>query len=204
MEVKENIVQGASELFMRYGIKSISMDDIARHLSISKKTIYQHFEDKDELVYSVVEMEIKNDVKRLTIITEQSTDILDELMKTAMYMKEHLSNMNPSLLYDLKKYHPKGHAKFREFSKGFLVQKITQSINRGIKEGIFRENINVEMMAIYRMESCEMCFNPEVFASDKFNFEELQRNIFMHFILGLATEKGYKLLQNFKIKPNEN
>ncbi len=198
MEVKENIIAGASELFLRYGIKSISMDDIAKHLSISKKTIYQHFEDKDQLVLSVVEHEMKKDVERLTKITENSENILEELVKTALYMKEHVSNMNPSLLYDLKKYHPASHSKFREFSKGFLVEKITKSIHRGIAEGIFRENINVEMMATYRMEACEMCFNPEIFPVNKFNFEELQQTIFMHFLLGLATEKGHKLLLNLK------
>lgn len=194
MDVKSQIIEGAFELFRKYGVKSISMDDIARHLSISKKTIYQHFEDKDRLVLDVLTFELTNDKNRLNAINDNSKDVIDELMKLGEYMKNHVMNINPALLFDLKKYHPASWKYFQEFKKGFIVDMLLKSIDRGIKEGFFREDLNAPVLARLRAEQIEIGFNEEIYPSEVFNNGDVQLEFFKHFIYGVSTLKGHERL----------
>src|SRR5579862_7718340 len=107
IQTKEKILKGAEGLFTRYGIRSISMDDIARHLSVSKKTLYQHYADKDELVTMVTEAHMASSKKLYEAIRKQSENSIDELHKIGMQVRRHIEEQNPSLLFDIQKFHPK-------------------------------------------------------------------------------------------------
>ena len=106
--------------------------------------------------------------------------------------------MNPAMLYDLEKYHPAGYRKFLEHKNKFLFDMIRRNLERGIKEELYRPEINVEIMTRYRLESMMLAFNTELFPPSKFNLAELQREIIEHFLYGLATLKGYKLILKYK------
>lgn len=194
METSSQIVQGASELFKKYGVKSISMDDIARHLSISKKTIYQHFEDKDKLVLEVLVRDLNHDKTELNLITNKSKDVIEELMLFGEYMRTHVINLNPALLFDLKKYHPEAWKYFQDFKKVFIVEMILRSLDRGIREGYFRENIHGPILARLRAEQIEMGFNNDIYPSETYNNGEVQMEFFKHFIYGVSTLKGHERL----------
>src|SRR5580765_1089282 len=107
IDTKEKILQGAEDLFVKYGIRSISMDDIAKHLSVSKKTLYQHFVDKDELVTMVTQTHMESNKKLYESVREQSENSIDELHKIGQMVRRHLEDQNPSLLFDIQKFHPK-------------------------------------------------------------------------------------------------
>src|SRR5258706_1385580 len=107
IQTKDKILRGAADLFTRYGIRSISMDDIARHLAVSKKTLYQHFADKDELVTVASEAHIEESKKQFESFTTEAINAIDELAKISVCLRKDMTEMNPSLLFDLKKYHPK-------------------------------------------------------------------------------------------------
>ena len=191
-DIKDQILRGASELFWRYGIKSITMDEIARHLSISKKTIYQYFEDKEVLVNSFVHAmgaEIQNE---MLATMQGTTDVIEELVKSSEYMKAKVCNVNPCLLFDLRKYHIVGWKLWTEHKSKFMVGFIKQSIERGIEQGLFRKTINPMVLAKLRMEQVEMGFNPDIFPADKFNVNEVQMQFFLHFIYGISTVKGHE------------
>jgi AcrR family transcriptional regulator len=195
---KEKILKGAVELFMRYGVRSISMDDIARHLSVSKKTLYQHFEDKDELVTLASESQIEMSKKQYDQLTVDSKNAIDELAKISVCLRKDMTEMNPSLLFDLQKYHPKAWAVWLDHKNNFIRESVVRNIRQGIAEGNYREEINPDVVAAIRIEQIPVAFDTKIFPSDKFNLAEVQMQIFDHFVYGICTEKGKKLYQKYK------
>lgn len=192
-ETKEKILKSADELFNRYGIRSVSMDDIAQALSISKKTIYQYFKDKDELVTLITAAHIERDRVELTTVINEASDAIDELFKLSLCIRKHIKDVNPSLLFDLQKYHPNAWDLWLDYKNVFIKNSIHDVIIRGKKEGHFRESIDAEILATYRVEAIELTFNGKMFPTDKFDFTEVQMMIFDHFVHGLMTIKGQEL-----------
>lgn len=198
MEVQERIRQKADELFRRFGIRTVTMDEIAAQLGMSKKTIYQFYADKDELVDAVANDEIRFSRERCILDAAASANAIEEIFRVMEFVEIMFRNMNPSMLHDLEKYHPNGYKKFLEHKNKFLHDMIRKNLERGIKEELYRPEINVEIMSRYRLESMMIAFNPEIFPPQKFNLVELQQEIIEHFLYGLATLKGYKLILKYK------
>ncbi len=194
------ILQGASELFMRYGVKSITMDEIARHLSVSKKTIYQHFADKDELVITFTKVVLQQQKAEISALENEEIDVLEGLFKMSEYMRTKVCNINQGLLFDLKKYFPVAWKIFLDHKRSFLKNHIKTIIERGVKEGYFRPTINAEVMARLRMEQVELPFNPEIFPAEEFNITEIHIQFFEHFVYGICTLKGHEKLDHLMNK----
>ena len=198
VETHNRIQEQARILFMRYGIRSVSMDDIAGGLGMSKKTIYQFFADKDELVEAIIDADIRDLQVDCDYCFAGSANAIDEVFQTMDRMLEHLQNLNPNLLYDLKKFHFKSYRKFLQHKNSYLREIISKNLERGIKEELYRNDINVEVLSLYRLESMMVAFNQEVFPSDKFNLAEVTRLIIEHFVFGLTTLKGHKLILQYQ------
>ena len=196
----QEILHGASELFMRYGVKSITMDEIARHLSMSKKTIYQHFADKDELVNTFARESMEKQQCQILVMEKSCSNIMEAIMKLSEFLRSTVCNINPGLLFDLKKYFPKAWKVFQEHKKKFLKEHIIRTLRTGIEQGYFRKDLNLEVMARLRIEQIEMAFNPEIFPESEFNIKEVHMQLFQHFMLGICTLDGYeefnKILKN--------
>jgi AcrR family transcriptional regulator len=197
MEAKERILVKAEELFMQYGIRSVSMDDIANNLGMSKKTLYQYYADKDELVDAVVEGHI-NDIQCDCVdCRKEAKDAIHEIFITMERILEEIGNMNPMLLYDLEKFHFKSYRRFRDHKDKFLAQVIKENIEWGIKDELYRPEINVDIMCKFRIESMMIPFNVGLFPPGKYNLGQLSQEIIEHFVYGLATIKGHKLIQKY-------
>jgi len=197
MEVKERIQTKADEMFMRYGIRSVSMDDIAAQLAVSKKTLYQYFDDKDKLVDAVVDTELKKGQCDCQVCLQQSKDAIHELFLTMEQIAEQFRNMNPMVLFDLEKFHPASFQKFLKHKNEFLLDVIRKNIERGIAEELFRPEINVDVMSRYRLESMMIAFNMAVFPPRKYNLAEVTQEIIEHYLYGLATLRGHKLILKY-------
>ncbi|MEQ9592932.1 MAG: TetR/AcrR family transcriptional regulator [Cyclobacteriaceae bacterium] len=197
---KAKILQGATELFLRYGIRSVSMDNIANHLGVSKKTIYQYFKDKDEMVNSVTANHIQKDKSELDWIAENSKNAVEELVNLTHCLRENFREMNPSLLFDLQKYHHKSWALWIEYKSEHIKNQIVRSLNQGKEEGYFRADLNTEILARMRLETIQLAFDPSVFPADQFDLTTVQMQGFEHFIYGLFTDKGRKLYEKYKLK----
>lgn len=197
MEAKERILVKAEELFMQYGIRSVSMDDIANNLGMSKKTLYQYYADKDELVDAVVEGHINHIQIDCIDCRKDAKDAIHEIFITMERILEEIGNMNPMLLYDLEKFHFKSYRRFRDHKDKFLAQVIKENIEWGIKEELYRPEINVDVMCKFRIESMMIPFNVALFPPGKYNLGELSQAIIEHFVYGLATIKGHKLIQKY-------
>jgi len=196
--IKEKILKGSEELFMRYGVRSISMDDIARHLGISKKTLYQHFADKDELVLKVSRGHLERNITQFNSIRNEAKNPIEELAMISVCMKQNMESLNPTLLFDLQKFHPKAWSEWIAFKGKYLRESIVRNLSQGIAEGYIRADINPEIMAAMRIELVQLAFNPEIFPVNRFRLAEVQAQIFDHFVYGLVTDKGKKLYQKLK------
>ncbi len=198
MQVKEDILINSHSLFCRYGIRSVSMDDIARELSISKKTIYQYFKDKDELVNNVTQYHLEFEKDEFNQIAKSAIDPIDELTKISVCLRQNLKDLNPSLVFDLKKYHRKAWENWISFKTVFVRNNIARNLKQGIEEGYYRSEIDVNTLAIYRMEQVQLPFDESIYPREKFSLSEVQLNLFDHFVHGLLTEKGRKLYKEYQ------
>jgi len=198
MEQEDKIIKGAQELFFKYGLRSVTMDDIAKHLGMSKKTIYQCYADKDEMVHELMDRHIKHNECILKGFCEKSENVVEEVFNVMKNMTEIFSKINPLLFYELQKYHPKSWQLIKEFKERFVQRMVESSIEKGKKDGYVRENINTKIMARLRMEEVEMAFNPQLFSPDKFNILQVQLALAEHFLYGICTLKGHKLINKHK------
>lgn len=197
MDIRERILKGAEELFMRYGFKTMTMDDVAKHLSVSKKTIYLHFKDKNALVESVMENHMQFEQSAIIEIRKESANAIEELYKVSKFMKTMMMDMNPSVVIDLQKYHPKAWKYFSDHKHECITKNILENLNWGVTEGFYRKDLNCEILALLRVEQIEMGFNPSIFPSSKFTVLEVQMELLNHFVCGIVSKEGQKLYNEY-------
>ncbi|MES2593477.1 MAG: TetR/AcrR family transcriptional regulator [Bacteroidota bacterium] len=198
METKDRILKGAEELFFKYGIKSITMDDIAKHLGISKKTIYQFYSDKNEVVETLVGRLTKEKECEFEEIADTASNVIEEVFAMMKRMGAIFTQMNPNLFYDLQKYHPNTWKLFKQFKEECIERMVENSVKKGIEQGLVRADINTKIMARLRMEEVEMGFNPQAFPPDKFKIIDVQLALLDHFLHGICTLKGHKMINKYK------
>jgi AcrR family transcriptional regulator len=198
LETGLRIKEKAHELFMQYGLRSVSMDDIASSLGISKKTIYLYYADKDELVDAVVESEFKKNESICEYDRIHSKNAIDEIFLAMDKVVEMFGTMNPSLLFDMHKYYPNAFQKFHTYKNDYLYNVIRDNIARGIKEELYRPELNIDIIARFRVESVMIPFNPEFYTRMKYNLAEIEEEFIIHFLFGMASPKGYKMIVKYQ------
>ncbi len=203
-DTKQRIRKAAHDLVIQYSIRSVSMDDIAANLSMSKKTIYQYFKDKDELVEAVVDDVIDTNQCICNTDREKADNAVHEIFLVMDMMVEMFKTMNPSILFDMQKYHQAAFMKFQKHRNEYLYNVCRQNLERGIREELFRPEINVEIMARYRVETMLTAFNPEFQRYLKKSLLEIEEEIIIHYLFGLVTLKGYKLVLKYMEQKKKN
>lgn len=198
MEVKQRIKHKADELFRRYGIRTVTMDEIANQLGISKKTIYQAFADKQQLVDEVITDLLNYNQQCCTRDKSLSKDAIHEVFLAMGMVQEMFSNMNNSILFDLERNHAETFKKFHEFKYSYLLNVVKENIERGKTEQLYRDEINTEIVARARLESIMLPFNSEIFPQSKFNFALVQKELIEYYLFGVANIKGHKLIIKYQ------
>lgn len=204
LNIKEKILKGAEDLFMKYGVRSISMDDIARHLSVSKKTLYQHFADKEDIVTMTCRAHLERNSQEFLQVRDSSKNAIEELANLSTCLKRNMEDMNPSLLFDLQKYHPKAWSVWVNHKNNFIRESVARNLKQGMEEGYFRPELNPEIIAAMRLELVQLAFDETVFPRERFRLADVQMAIFDHFVYGIVTERGRKLYQKYKEKLNQH
>ncbi|MGK7390413.1 MAG: TetR/AcrR family transcriptional regulator [Candidatus Cyclobacteriaceae bacterium M2_1C_046] len=197
MDNRKKILVAAGDLFMKYGVRSISMDDIARNLSMSKKTLYQYFQDKDELVLLATRGHMEMEMAEYNEVENNSINAIDELVGVNKCMRKDFKNINPSLLFDLQKYHPAAWQEWLDFKNVYIRNHVARNLKRGIQEGFFREELDPESIATLRVEMVQMAFDESVFSRERLSLKELQMMFFDLFVQGILTEKGKNLYKEY-------
>ncbi len=198
MEMKDRIKQKADELFRSYGIKTVTMDEIAARLGVSKKTIYQSFADKDELVDEVMGDLLTHNQTCCNKDRSSATDAIHEVFLAMEMIQQMFQNMNPIILYDIERNHPATYQKFLHHKYKFLFEVIKENIERGKKEELYRADINSDVIAKIRIETMMLPFNQEIFPKNKFNLVDLEQQLIEHYLFGVSTIKGYKLILKYQ------
>ncbi len=205
VDIRQHIITTAEDLFIRFGFKRVTMDDIAREMTMSKKTIYQFFKDKNEMVCAATEEHLQREEEQMEQLEAESENVIDFLIKITRMIRGHVDKVNPCAIMELQKYYPDGWAIFIKYKKKVFLQTIAKTIKRGQQEGYFRADVNPEIIAILRIEQVQMCFDHRVFPRDQFNMADVQLQVFRHFIEGIITPEGRDLLNKYKttLSPNE-
>jgi AcrR family transcriptional regulator len=197
--MQDRILNKARELMFQTGVKHVTMDDLATQLGISKKTIYQYFKDKDALVSSVVE----NDLAKHALICNQSMQIADnavhEIFLLMTVLQELFSSMNPLTLFEIEKYYPLAFDKIKKHKDDFIFSMISANLEKGIAEGLYRKDVDVTILSRYRLETSLIPFNIHVFHPSKFDMLKVNLQIIEHFVYGVATLEGHKLMDAYKL-----
>lgn len=192
------------KIFMRYGIKSVTMDDVSRELGISKKTLYQYVENKDALVRKVTGNHFACEKEVVEQITKEAKTAIDEMFGIAAWMNQLSKNMNPALLFDLRKYHPDSWEIFIHHRNTEIYNCIKQNLKRGIEEEFYRKDLQVEIISRCYIAKAEMFIDQEIFPYDTFPPEKTFPVFMDYHIRGIATPKGIKYLEKIKTQNNDN
>ncbi|HEY4798186.1 MAG TPA: TetR/AcrR family transcriptional regulator [Bacteroidia bacterium] len=198
MVTKEHILKTAEELFFRYGVKSVTMDDIASHLGMSKKTIYTCFNDKDELLHEFARTFINRNAGAFESVCKVATNAIDEIFCVMKHLRSMIQQMNPKLFFELQKYYPKAWEELKNFREQHIAAMIQKNLEKGIKQELYRPDLNIAVLAKLRLEEVDMALNNHIFPIDKFNVAQVQITLFEHFLYGICTLKGHKLINKYK------
>ena len=198
MEVKDRIKQKADELYRRYGIKSVTMDEIASQLGVSKKTIYHSFSDKNELVDAVIVDMLDHNRQCCQSDREKSQNAIHEVYLAMEMLQVMFDNMNPSILFDIERNYPATFAKFKEYKYNYLFKMVKENIERGKKEELYRPEVNTDVVAKIRLETMLLPFDEELFPKHKFSLVTVQQQLIEYFLFGIASLKGYKLITKYQ------
>ena len=198
----KNILVKVRELYMKYGIKSVTMDDVARELSISKKTLYQYVTDKDDLVGKFIDNETVIRQEEICKCFRIGFNAVEELFEISIFMNKLMRDQNPATEHDLMKYYPIHYQKTVIARREGIFNYILTNLKKGIKEGLYRKEMNKEVIAkLYLWRSENVHFN-KLFTVEEFTSIKLFVELLTYHVRGIATEKGIIVLEG-KVKELE-
>lgn len=204
MATEFQILQRTEHLLMKFGARSVTMDDVSRDLGISKKTLYKVASDKSDLVSKCCHAHFSREKMACLHIYESSTDAIDQMLSIFHHVNSYLGNINPSLMYDLQKYYPESWAMFEDYKNNFILSMVKQNIGKGIKQGFYRRDFNAEIIARLYVNKIEMVLDPRIFPPRQFSISKLYKEYILHHLRGIVTPKGMlhlqKLIKTKKIK----
>jgi len=189
------ILQQVSDLYQRYGIKSVSMDDVARELGISKKTLYEYFNDKEDLVRKVLESQMSQIRAVFEIEKDDEHNAVDHLLEIDRIITAFLKNFSPTIHYDLQKYYPSVFRSLFEYKRGFMFESIKANLERGIKEGLYRSDFSADIIAQIYINQIEASLGSGFITSTEFTTNELFSEMFTYHLRGIASKKGIEYFE---------
>lgn len=205
-ELKE-ILYKVRELYMRYGIKSITMDDVASNLGISKKTLYKYVCDKDDLVGKVLDLEIELQGTEMNCSRSEGLNAIEQLLMVSKIINSKLKQINPATEYDLRKYYPTHFHRLVKARREHVYSKIIENIRRGKEEGLYRLDLNEDIIAKLQLSRVENIVDNDVFSINEFTSDKFFHEIFVYHIRGISNERGIAFLEeklkNFDIEDFE-
>ena len=185
-------------LFQECGIKSITMDDISKRLGCSKKTLYQHFKNRKELVYKVVSADMSKHEMEISNVVKDNLHPIDEIFKLNKVAINKIKTIHPSTQHDLKKYYPNSWKIFDKKNKQLSYEVSLNNLKKGMDNGSYRKDINPELLARIFSERIDMIFNGVVFKTGEATFTEVFQQMMNHYILGIVTDQGRSYYLNLQ------
>jgi len=196
-EVKDKIIERAAVLFTESGIKGITMDDLAQYLGMSKRTIYEYFRDKKELINESILYFEEQKEKKTKEIFDSSENMFEALLKLYQESLIDMQKMNKNFIHDIKKYFPEINQRYIQ-KKEKKIKKTAQFLKEGIELGLIRKDLNVELLSALGEEVHSLFDNSLIFR--KFSFLDIHRTLFLTFLRGIATDEGLSIIDTYTQK----
>jgi len=204
MLMRERILETALKMFRTYGVKGVTMFDIARDCGISKKTVYEHFVDKQALIDEGMQQLLTNHINYFTECLQTADNAIEEMVRNMKYVTNMAKTLNPVMLYEIQKYHPDTWKSIESFKEDGVLCNIKKNLKRGMTEGLYRQNLHIDIVARMRQLQLEAAFDQMQYPANQFDMPEVMEQVTAHFILGIATIKGHKLANQYlQIKEDE-
>jgi AcrR family transcriptional regulator len=200
MDSRERIIGGAAELFSMYGLKAVTMDSLASHLGMSKRTIYEVFADKDELLIGVLQSMAERQNSLIKKILAESGNAILAIFKLLEINREHFQNMSPAFQADLKKFHhdvlmkKSDKSAMPDYSSNIII------IEKGLKQKLFRKDIDPDLVNRCLFGLGRSVMDNELYPFEKFNRREVIKNSFINYLRGISTPEGIKLINTLEEK----
>jgi len=185
---------------MTYGLKSVSMDDIATDLGMSKKTIYKHFDTKEKLIRMTLTHFLEREKVIVHEINEKSANAVDEILSIGRHIIKMVKKFRPTLLFDLKKYHTSNWKLVEEHHHEFIQDVITKNLKRGKAEGYFRSKINEVVIAKLYVAKSLLISNDKDFKEDNLTLDALVKEHLLYHLYGVLSREGIKLVENYDLE----
>jgi hypothetical protein len=185
-----NILKQVRRLYQRYGIKSVTMDDVAKHLGISKKTLYEHFNDKEDLVQNVFKLEHDHWVSFLGSIEGRKLNAIEELFEVYKMINAMFREFNPSMEYDLRKYYPDLFIQVKEVRRKRMFESVFDNLNKGKKEGLYRKELNSKIIAKLHVFRTESFFDSDMFTLEELTSFKMFHEVFVYHLQGILNSDG--------------
>ncbi len=203
IEQKQHIIKASYNQFRQLGFKNVTMDDLARQIGISKKTLYELFENKDELVLESIKYMLETNRAETEAVLKSSKNAVEQLINVITIMEKMLRGLNLISYMDLQRYYPTAYQYLETFKREHMLTDIIENLKQGIAEGLYRSDVNVEVVSRFRLESAMIVFHNNVYPQDKFNIIEVNNELFVHYMYGIASIKGHKLINKYLNKETE-
>jgi AcrR family transcriptional regulator len=196
-EARKAIIAKAELLFMRFGLKSVSMDDVTRELGISKKTLYQYFQSKEDLVLLTIQQHQNDQKKSLAHILKHSGDALQEMFGFARHFIVQLRQMSPATIFDLKKYYPDIWHLVQQSQREYIYDILVKNMSRGKMEGLYRTNLHDDILARLYLGSVLLLLDDSFFPNQNYHWDKLYREFIEYHLRGIASSEGLEKLQDY-------
>jgi AcrR family transcriptional regulator len=196
-EPESRILDQAKTLIFKLGVRSVTMDDIARELGMSKKTIYQFYQNKAEIVYEVARAHFRTEKAQSEAISREAANAIDEEFRILMWSLHVFQTMAPNLVEEIRKYYPQTWQIFEQFQNEYIMRKVRDNLDRGIAEGLYRAEIDREVIAQLRLAQVEWFLGLHRPGADQFSPIRVQIQLFDLYMNGICTEKGQGLLREY-------
>jgi len=193
--MKETILKKSGEIFQKFGFKSVTMDDIANELGISKKTIYKYFKNKLELVDEVVTYVHKSIQSSIACICDSDYNAIEENFEIKKMFRDMFKNSDDSPLFQLQKYYPQTFEKMMKNEFSMFKDCISNNIEKGVKEGLYRENIDLELTSKFYFSLAMSVYDSNLYTYNKNTMNKLEINVLEYHTRAIATEKGILQLE---------
>jgi AcrR family transcriptional regulator len=191
---RKEIIIAAFDQFRQYGFKSVTMDDLAKNLGVSKKTLYELFKDKDELVLESVKYMLHDNQDKTEAAFKVSHNAVEQIIKILQLMEGMVRGMNMVCYMEMQKFYPSAYKFLQKHKQDFLYKCVSENLKQGISEGLYREDIDIEIITRFRMESALIVFQNNIFPQDKYDIVKVNTQIFANYMYGIASIKGHKLI----------
>ncbi len=191
---EEKIIQKSLELFSTYGIKSVSMEDISTNLGISKKTLYRFVKDKQELVGKAIANNFDTNDKKIQALLKPTFNAIEEVLALVRFFTELHQSHSPNMIFDLQKFYPEVYQTLCKKRKEKLLLFYENNFKKGIKEGLYRQNMDMDVVKRIIVHLSETIIESDTFTIEEIASPHFIQELYSYHLHGIVSEKGHEIL----------